>query len=380
MIVNTFFAPPEKANKEDLSAQIGFVCRNSIVTGLLQITNGLLTVLNENRQIIAINEALLKVLGIADQKDVLGLRLGEALQCVHAYDEPAGCGTTKWCSTCGAAIAIVASLGADKPAERICALSAKIKGELSDIVLHVKSQPIRMENRRFLLLFLQDITKQQQRAILERVFFHDLNNIINVIVGGSELLDRQRPSDLAKIIKNASMRMTQEIAFQQCLSSNEIGNYRPRWQSISHAQVLEELESFFSEHPAAQNKTLEINNDIGFVSITTDSSVLSRILTNMVINALEATEEHGVVRIWPVRDAEHLNFCVWNSTGIPEEIARRIFQRNFSTKNQEGRGIGTFSMKLLGEKILGGKVAFSTSPSDGTIFTFSLPLHTHVLK
>jgi sensor histidine kinase regulating citrate/malate metabolism len=53
------------------------------------------------------------------------------------------------------------------------------------------------------------------------------------------------------------------------------------------------------------------------------------------------------------------------------EIANRIFQRNFSTKAQAGRGVGTYSMKLFGEKILGGKVSFTSSREDGTVFKFT---------
>ncbi len=64
------------------------------------------------------------MLGIDDLAKALGLRPGEALQCIHADDEPSGCGTTKFCSTCGAAIAIVSSLKHNKSVERICALSS----------------------------------------------------------------------------------------------------------------------------------------------------------------------------------------------------------------------------------------------------------------
>jgi len=94
----------------------------------------------------------------------------------------------------------------------------------------------------------------------------------------------------------------------------------------------------------------------------------------MIINAMEATEKNGIVRIWSENKNGKINFCVWNSQFIPPEISKRIFQRNFSTKFQAGRGIGTYSMKFFGEKILGGKVSFSSSKEDGTIFVLSLPL------
>ena len=45
--------------------------------------------------------------------------------CIHAKKEPAGCGTTEFCSTCGAAIAIVSSFAENRSVERVCALSAR---------------------------------------------------------------------------------------------------------------------------------------------------------------------------------------------------------------------------------------------------------------
>ena len=63
---------------------------------------------------------------------------------------------------------------------------------------------------------------------------------------------------------------------------------------------------------------------------------------------------------------------VWNSGVIPSNIQNRIFQRHFSTKASVGRGLGTFSMKLFGEKYLKGKVSFLSSVEKGTTFTFKL--------
>jgi sensor histidine kinase regulating citrate/malate metabolism len=44
-----------------------------------------------------------------------------------------------------------------------------------------------------------------------------------------------------------------------------------------------------------------------------------------------------------------------------------MFKRSFTTKGI-GRGLGTYSMKLLGEKYLKGKVGFESSKQNGTTF------------
>jgi sensor histidine kinase regulating citrate/malate metabolism len=65
---------------------------------------------------------------------------------------------------------------------------------------------------------------------------------------------------------------------------------------------------------------------------------------------------------------------VWNVGEISKDVTKRIFQRNFSTKEEAGRGIGTYSMKLLGEEFLGGQVNFTTSKKEGTVFRFTYPV------
>jgi len=106
---------------------------------------------------------------------------------------------------------------------------------------------------------------------------------------------------------------------------------------------------------------------------------LNRVLSNMIKNALEATafpqeiiltsallkEEKGKPR--------QLTFSVHNPGHISNENQNRIFKQSFSTKGT-GRGWGTFSMRLLAEKYLGGQVSFTTNPATGTTFTITLPL------
>ncbi len=371
--MNSYFAPAERANEKELVAKIEFVSNHPVISGLLHLTGGMLAVLDEHRQIIALNDSLIKKLGINDSAKALGLRPGEALQCVHAHDEIGGCGTSKFCSSCGAAIAIVTSLKQDEPVEKICALSARKDNTDIDIALRVKAHPVFIDEKRFLLLFLQDITREQQRAALERTFFHDINNMLTMLAGASELLVETTPSELAENIHQASLRLIKEIAIQRCLVQNEACRYRPARHEITVKEIFTELKSFFAHHPAAANKKIEFQENYPDISVNTDMSLLSRVLCNIIINALEATDENGVVKIWLEHQDNWISFYVWNAREISQKIARRIFQRNFSTKEQAGRGIGTFAMKLFGEQILGGEVSFKTS-GEGTVFKFSLPL------
>jgi signal transduction histidine kinase len=128
----------------------------------------------------------------------------------------------------------------------------------------------------------------------------------------------------------------------------------------------------FSNHPVAKGKLLRLPQTIPDLSFTTDFPLLMRVIDNMLKNAFEATVEGGEVKVSIEQGQDEITFCVWNQQAIPKDIAKRVFQRNFSTKKDVGRGLGTYSMKLFGEQFLGGRVNFTTSETDGTVFCFSL--------
>ena len=241
--------------------------------------------------------------------------------------------------------------------------------------MRVRSCPITYDNRRLLLLFLQDITHQQKWAALERVFFHDINNIVTGLSGATELFALEKGNvdqTLARKIHQLSLRLAKEVDIQRCLAQTELCTYQPALHKVSVAQVFKEIEDVFSNHPAAKNKFLTLPEIVSDLSFKTDFSILTRVLNNMLINAFEATDEGGQVKSWVERSPAGVTFFVWNRNAIPKDITKRIFQRNFSTKPENGRGLGTYSMKLFGEEFLGGKVDFTTSDSEGTVFRFCL--------
>ena len=374
--MQTFFTSPERTDQETLTAEIAFASSNPVISGLLSSVGGLVAVLDKNRQIIAMNDSFFKLLGEDNPSSVLGLRPGEALHCIHAEEEPGGCGTSRFCLSCGAVIAAVSSLEQDKPVEQICTLSTERNGKAIDTALLVRCQPIRIEEQRFILLFVQDVTRQQQRAALERAFFHDINNMLCLLAGAATLMAEDNPSELADTVLRTSIRLSKEVEVHRCLVGKSSADCRPVLIAVRARDALKELRAFYVSCSDRHAHKLEFTEQIPDVVITTDFSLLLRVLCNMVTNALEAssTDMTAKIKIWLEEKDEELIFCVWNGQAIPPEIQLRIFRLYFSTKDGQGRGIGTYSMKLLGETILGGTVSFTSSEEEGTVFRFALPI------
>lgn len=372
----TYFASPEKSSIFELSKEIETISKSNIMDVVLYATGNLLAVLNKNRQVIASNDYFLKYLGIEDTEQILGLRPGEIVGCVHSADMEAGCGTSKYCSTCGAAIAIVTSLAENSAVERNCIIDIN-NGEKT-LIFKVRAVPYEIENIKLIFLFLEDISDYEQLKNMERYFLHDLNNTIGAMSSYIELLKHETSSlntimsplyvdSLSELLK----RLIKEIASQKAIMNNNTKYATTNFQNISISYLLSSLRDFFKKHELGKEKDFYIDWNFQEKSLCTDEGIVIRILINMLINAFEHTDNE--VKMWVDVEKDSITFNVWNSQQIDEKTSMRIFQKYFSTKQVEGRGFGTFSMKFLGEKILKGKVYFKTS-QEGTVFSFKHPL------
>ena len=374
--MQTHFAPAARADAAELKRSIGRVNSHPVMHSLLDMVGGLIAILNEQRQILAVNTAFLRRVGLDNGNSVIGLRVGETLNCVHADEMPGGCGTSEYCSTCGAAIAMVAALQDAQPQEQRCVVRVRRDGHADDVCFAVRAQRIEHDRERFILIFLRDVTAQEERAALERLFYHDLANITAGIQGIAENISdaptrmRQRMEEqLAKLC----VRLSTEIAVQRALARGTTSGYLARRTPLQVDALLKELGNILDRHPAMYDRSLEFGAQPAVDVIDSDRSLLLRVLLNMLTNALEHTPAGGTVRVWVEGDDSGVTFCVWNEEAIPQDVARRVFQRYFTTKRGEGHGLGAFAMKLLGEEVLGGTVTFDSDASGGTTFRLWLP-------
>ena len=128
-------------------------------------------ILDQHRQVIAFNASYLAASGVDDPREVLGLRPGEALDCIHPQDTGKGCGTTHACPTCGAALVILSALRGQAD-ERRCALRLLRDGVVVDREFRARATPVRIEGLPVVLLVLRDVSAEARRAMLERSFMH----------------------------------------------------------------------------------------------------------------------------------------------------------------------------------------------------------------
>jgi len=138
-------------------------------------------------------------------------------------------------------------------------------------------------------------------------------------------------------------------------------------QPIESLSFIHQIKNDLQFLEVAKGKNIVVNENSDDVSLESDPILLRRVLNNMVKNALEASIAGQNVTISVNKIDQKLKFSVHNPKFIPREIEMQIFMRSFSTKGVQ-RGIGTYSMKILGEQFLKGTVDFATSEAEGTTF------------
>lgn len=143
------------------------------------------------------------------------------------------------------------------------------------------------------------------------------------------------------------------------------------------AELLEPLRS--SLMPVAAEKGLRLRMRPSQAWVMSDPILLSRILLNLVSNALRYTRQGGVlVACRPSRGGSHLRIEVWDSgIGIPSEHQEDIFKEFFQIANPErdrskGLGLGLNIVDRTA-KLLGCPLRLKSIPGRGTRFSIEIP-------
>lgn len=329
-----------------------------------------LIVLNSHRQIVFSNKAFLDILGIHDLGNFLGLRPGEAMGCSYAHVEEAGCGTSTFCRECGALRAVLESMIGNAKAQHDCQLLVSHNDESSAKDLRVFVSPWDVENAKYYVVSIVDIEDEKRRKILERIFFHD---ILNAAGGAKALLDtlfdevQEESKELMSLVQASLFGLVEEIKKQKQLLALENKEYSLSMITLQGIELIDLVANEYRTHPKAYGKKIVVSPSSVNVQISSDYTLLMRVIINMVINALEATSENGSITIGLDDDGDFAKFWVASRRVIPDHVKVQIFKRSFSTKGTD-RGLGTYSIKLLTENYLGGKVGFSSEEPDGTVF------------
>jgi signal transduction histidine kinase len=372
----THFASPERSSSEELKHNYELLDNEKMFLDVFGAISGIAALIDNNRQIVYGNSELLDLLGLSSLEPILGKRPGEAVSCIHSAETANGCGTSEACRVCGAVNAILTSQQTGQKSTIETRITSEIGGKQISWDLKVTSAPLKIKDRQYFVFTLQDISSEKRKENLERIFFHDLlnsagslNGLLTILKAGT---DPEEALEIIDMSEEVSRDLVEEILLHRQLRSAENGDLTIKIQLISPLELLKSVIGKIEGHVVAKGKRIILVDNSSNDDLETDKTIIQRVLINMLKNALEATENGGTVYAGVSTFDDKVRFQVKNASVMPRDIQIKVFQRSFSTKGN-GRGVGTYSIKLLTENYLKGKAGFTSSEPEGTVFFVDLP-------
>ncbi len=228
----------------------------------------------------------------------------------------------------------------------------------------------------------QDITArkvaEERLMYLEHIFLHDIMNTAVALRGFSYLIaegnaDKQTEKTFMQSIASLSDRIIDEINAHRQIKAAEDKTLAVKKENINSLSLLSALNNTYHRADLLESRELQLDAAAQSVDFISDKTLLSRVIGNMIKNAIEASAPGEKITIGCFAREQRIHFWVHNPASIPENIRDRIFNRSFSTKGT-GRGLGTYSMKFLTEEYLQGRIAFVSTEREGTTFTAEYPI------
>lgn len=370
-ITLTSYATATRYVNGQLENQANLVLKNPQLVSFVESISQMVLILNKYRQVIYANKSYKDFCKTINKDPILGKRSGEIFSCQNAFKASGGCGTSSSCKNCGAVNAIIESQKGKRSTKECQILTTDADG----IDLRVTASPLNLDGEKLTIFSLTDISSEKRKKSLERVFIHDILNSAGAISGLSAILkeidDPTEMLDIASSIEGAAANLIDEIKAQRELGAAERGDLQAKFFEVDVMFVLNELKRLYTNHETNFGKKIVIHPDAEYTNIETDLVLLKRILGNMVKNAIEVNVPGDIITLNSKKVGDSVHISVHNNSVIPERVQEELFKRFYSTKGS-GRGMGTYSMKLLGEKYLKGKVWFDSSEEDGTTFIIAL--------
>jgi PAS domain S-box-containing protein len=211
---------------------------------------------------------------------------------------------------------------------------------------------------------------------------HDFNNLLQAILGYAQLMARspgnadvvRRGLDVIEKAANGGAETVRRIQKFARLRPDEpfvtmdlnqvvrdsLAITRPRWEEKKvKGGVPLQLELELGPVPVVMGRPAELNE----------------VLTNLVLNAIDAMPKGGTLRIRTrLGDHRHAVITVADTgMGMSDDVRKKVFDPFFTTKGEEGTGLGLSVSHSIVERH-GGDLKVDSRPGEGTTFTITLPI------
>lgn len=218
-----------------------------------------------------------------------------------------------------------------------------------------------------------------------------LSHYVNQLTGLANMIETAKSLDEVKAQLNVIDYRFLRDDIQDCIRESTEGASRVRdiiaaLKDFSHAddgrmEACDLKEVFQSTLKLVYNEVkyrCDVKENYQSVSrVYCNANQIKQVAMNLIVNAAQAIEHQGIIRIQTGEDNASVWFSVEDDgSGIPFDVQKHIFEPFYTTKPiGQGTGLGlSLSYNILHRH--GGTLTFESRPGQGTVFTGRIPKFT----
>ncbi len=280
------------------------------------------------------------------------------------------------CTALGAVVIAAFALGGWQLAKSV-QNARHLRRELAyEKELHSQTQRIKLQERQ-----IQHIDRLQTMGIVTSSLAHELKNLMTPLsIYGQMLKDDglspEERREVADEIDRITLRCTDMVGRMLAYVRHRLPS-----EGVQPFDASEAVEDALVMVRALcpRGVRLEASGDGAPHVVAGDPAAIAQILLNLATNALYAMRDGGGVLSvrWGVDDARAHVFCLRvadTGCGMDEHTRQKLFTSFFTTKGEEGTGLGMSVVQGLVQSMRG-SIEVESGPGAGTAFTLRFPLY-----
>jgi signal transduction histidine kinase len=211
---------------------------------------------------------------------------------------------------------------------------------------------------------------------------HDIRKNISTMVTIADIMmkmDRsEKDKKWLKMIKTSGYDTLDLLQATEDYILMESGNYDPELEDFDIITLLEKIKFDSKDFIRSKNCQFSIkltgSSKTNSLIIKADLFYFTRMLKNLITNAIEACPENSVIQL-KLHANENFEIDIHNEGVIPEEIRNEFFEKYITSGKSTGTGLGTYIAQLIAN-VHEGNITFDTSEKNGTSLRIQLPKNT----
>ncbi len=209
---------------------------------------------------------------------------------------------------------------------------------------------------------------------------HELRTPTAIIIAQCEYLleqlgDEKEQEACVRSILKQGQKMHDIIAQLLLLVRAENGKFQPHWEQVNLSEICEmvvlEIQDFAQELGITLQMKLEPH-----IILVGDETLLMRLLTNLIHNALDYNKPGGSVTLQLSQREDGIHLSIADTgIGIPAKELDKIWNRFYrveSSRHTEGTGLGLSMVQWI-VKEHGGTIEVQSVLGEGSMFVVTLP-------